>query len=190
MSKLLPRQLIFDIRQLIEQSRGQIEKNINQNMVLLYWNIGHRIHLEVLKNKRADYGKRVIEEVATELLRQYGRGFSSRNVSNMVRLAEVFPEFEILQTLSAKLAWSHFVEIIYRKDPLEREFYAQMTALEGWGVRTLKERIGTLLYERTSLSKKPEKTIAHDLEQIRKGKPIPQTFLFRDPYILDFLELQ
>lgn len=190
MPKIVPNNLIIDLRTLIEQSRSQLRRNVNQNMVLLYWHIGTRIRAEILANKRADYGKRLIPKIAAELAFDYGRGFSERNVSNMVRFGEVFVDIQILQNLSAKLSWSHFVEIIYRKDPLERDFYAQMAALEGWGVRILKERIGTLLFERTAISKKPEATIALELEQISQGKPVPTDFLFRDPYILDFLELQ
>jgi predicted nuclease of restriction endonuclease-like (RecB) superfamily len=83
----------------------------------------------------------------------------------MVRLAEVFPDSDILQTLCAKLSWSHFKIIIYIDDSLKRDFYAEMCRVEGWSTRTLQKKIDSMLYDRTALSRKPEGLIAHELKQ-------------------------
>ena len=105
----------------------------------------------------------------------------------MVRFSETFPDLKILQTLSAKLSWSHFVEIIYLKDDLRRDFYAEMCRIENWNVRTLREKIDGMLYERTAFSKKPEKLVRHEL---KKTNILTPDLAFRDPYFLDFLGLR
>jgi len=89
----------------------------------------------------------------------------------MVRIAEVFPDFDILSTLSAKLGWSHFIEIIPHNDELKRTFYAEMCRAESWSVRTLRNKIGSLLFERTALSKKPVELARQDLATLRTDDP-------------------
>jgi predicted nuclease of restriction endonuclease-like (RecB) superfamily len=186
---LISSSLITELRALIEQSRTRVKRDVDSEMVLLYWHVGSRIRSEVLQNERAGYGQRVIEYVAQELSSQYGQGFGKRNVASMVRFAEMVQDVEILQTLSATLSWSHVIELLPIKDALERDFYLEMVRLENWSVRTMRDRMKTLLYQRTALSRKPELTIKHDLEQIRQTGQISTDFLFRDPYVLDFLEL-
>ena len=124
-------------------------------LVLLYWKVGKRIRQDILKEKRAGYGEKILPTVSAKLVAEFGDGFSSRNLARMVRFAEVFPGVNIVSTLSAQLSWSHFVEIIPLKNDLQRDFYAEMCRIERWSVRTLREKIGGMLYERTALSKKP-----------------------------------
>jgi predicted nuclease of restriction endonuclease-like (RecB) superfamily len=107
----------------------------------------------------------------------------------MIQFAEVFPDFQIVSTLSRQLGWSHFKEIIYLKEPLKREFYAEMCRLEKWSVRTLRARIGGMLYERTVLSGRAEEVIQKEIEALRKEDQLTPDFVFRDPYLLDFLGL-
>jgi predicted nuclease of restriction endonuclease-like (RecB) superfamily len=78
---------------------------------------------------------------------------------------------------------------MYIEDPLKREFYIEITQLERWSVRQLQERINSMLFERTALSRKPEETIRHDLEQLRQAQQVSPDMLLKDPYILDFLDL-
>ena len=186
---MISQTLIAELRTLIEGSRERVVRSVNSEMVLLYWQIGSRIRTEVLRDERAEYGQRVIEGVARDLSEQYGQGFGKRNISSMVRFAQTFPAFEIVQTLSAQLSWSHVIELLPIKDDLERDFYTELARLEGWSVRTLRERMNTLLYQRTALSRKPEETIRADLETLRDSQRVTPDFLFRDPYVLDFLEL-
>jgi predicted nuclease of restriction endonuclease-like (RecB) superfamily len=87
------------------------------------------------------------------------------------------------------LSWSHFIEILPLKQPLEREYYAEMCRLERWSVRTLRERIGSQLYLRTTIAKKPESVIATEINHLREGGQITPDLVFRDPYLLDFLGL-
>ncbi|MBI4425130.1 MAG: hypothetical protein HY554_15470 [Elusimicrobia bacterium] len=113
--------------------------------------------LATVKDKRAEYGQKIFQTLSGKLTTEYGRGFGLQNLFNMVRFAEAFPNAKIVQTLSAQLGWSHFVELISMTDPLKRDFYAEMCRLERWSVRALREKIGGMLYERTALSKKPAK---------------------------------
>jgi DUF1016 N-terminal domain len=108
---------------------------------LLYWQIGKRINESLLAKGRAEYGARVVKLVSDALTAEYGRGFRRSNVFNMVRFAEVFEDFNIVQTLSGQLSWSHFMEIIYLKDPLQRQFYSEMARVERWSVRTLRQKV-------------------------------------------------
>lgn len=108
----------------------------------------------------------------------------------MVRFAEAFPDQMILQTLSAKLSWSHFVEIIPINDPLKRDFYTEMCRIENWDVRALRKKIAGMLFERTALSKKPEDLIKRELSTLKKTDKLTPDLVFRDPCFLDFLGLK
>ncbi len=198
--KLLPRRerrelelsadrLLGDIRTLVEAARAQTARAVNAALVGLYWRIGKRIREDVLHEQRASYGEEIVQTLSAQLTAEFGRGFGRRNLFQMVRFAEVFPDEQIVSTLSAQLSWSHFVQIIPLDDPLKRDFYAEMCRLERWSVRTLSHKIGHLLYERTALSKKPEKLIEQDLAALREEDRVTPDLVFRDPYVLDFLGL-
>ena len=119
-----------------------------------------------------------------------GRGFSSKNLRHMLRFAEAYPDAEIVSTLSRQLAWSHFLELIYLKDPLQRDFYTQMCSQERWSMRRLRERKDTLLFERTALSRQPEELLATELANLRQNGEVTPTLVLKDPYVLNFLGLQ
>ena len=178
------------IAERIESAKRNVALKVNEEMTILYWNIGKDITERLLINQKAEYGKSVIKELSKKLVIEYGKGFGERNIFRMIKFYDYFPNFEILSTLSTKLSWSHFVELLQIKDKLKREFYATMCANEFWGVRTLRERIGSALFERTAISKKPEQTIINDLELLSKENKMTTDLFFRDPYILDFLNLK
>lgn len=181
--------LVEDISLLVATAKQRAAAVINNEITLLYWQVGNRIRQEVLGGERADYGKQVIATLATELTAQYGKGWSKRNLAQMVKFAEVFTDANIVQTLSAQLTWSHFVILSAIDDPIKRDFYTTITIQERWSTRTLDERIGALLFERTAISKKADDTIATELSQLRESGQYNQDLLLKDPYILDFLEL-
>ena len=168
---------------LIENAKKNVVVSVNKEMTLLYWNIGKDITDNVLKNQKAEYGKEVIKKLSQRLVIEYGRGYGERNLFRILKFYDYFPDFEILSTLSAKLSWSHFVELLQIQDKLKREFYATMCANEFWSVRTLRERIGSALFERTAISKKPEQTIINDLQLLSKENKMTTNLFFRDPYI-------
>ncbi|MGO8749537.1 MAG: PDDEXK nuclease domain-containing protein [Thermoguttaceae bacterium] len=181
--------LLSDIRGLIEQARRQVARTVNSAMVGLYWNIGKRIREDVLHEQRAGYGEEVVQTVSAQLALEYGRGFGRTNLFYMVQFAEAFPDVEIVQTLSGQLSWSHFLAIIPLDNPLKRDFYAEMCRLERWSVRTLRQKIDRMLFERTAVSKKPEALIRADLDALRDEDRLTPDLVFRDPYFLDFLGL-
>jgi predicted nuclease of restriction endonuclease-like (RecB) superfamily len=183
-------QLLGDIRQLIETSRAGLAITVNSALTLLYWQIGQRIRNEVLQGERAEYGEQIVSTLAKQLEADYGRGFSSKNLRHMLRFAEAYPDAQIVSTLSRQLAWSHFLELIYLKDPLQRDFYTQMCSQERWSVRRLRERKDTLLFERTALSRQPEELLATELANLRQSGEVTPTLVLKDPYVLDFLGLQ
>ncbi|QEO46671.1 DUF1016 domain-containing protein [Vibrio cholerae] len=187
LNNLLP--LSQEVAALIRTAKQRAAAAINNEITLLYWQVGNRIHQEVLGGERADYGKQVIATLATELTAQYGKGWSKRNLAQMVKFAEVFTDAHIVQTLSAQLSWSHFVILCAIDDPLKRDFYTSMAMQERWSTRTLDERIGALLFERTAISKKPDETIVAELTELRVSGQYNKNLLLKDPYILDFLEL-
>ena len=119
-------EVISDIRQLIESARRRVAVTVNAELTMLYWKIGQRIHKEVLREKRADYGEEIVVTLSQQLIREYGEGFSRYNLSRMVKFAEYFADENIVVTLSQQLSWSHFVVILPVGDSLAREFYAQM----------------------------------------------------------------
>ena len=182
-------ELLDSIIGLIDQTRHIVAKTVNQELTLLYWNIGKSINDEILKNDRADYGKKIIPTLSLALTNKYGVGFNKRNLQNFIKLNTVIEDITILHTVCAKLSWSHIRALIYIENEIKREFYIQMTVHERWSVRTLQERIDSMLFERTAISKKPEQTIVNELKTLEIEKKINPDLAFRDPYFLDFLGL-
>jgi predicted nuclease of restriction endonuclease-like (RecB) superfamily len=131
-----------------------------------------------------------VQTLSAELVPQYGRGFSEKSLRHMVRFAEAFPDSQIVSSLLRQLSWTHFVSLIYLQDTLKRDFYAEMCRIEGWSTRTLRKKINGMLYERTALSKKPEKLIRQELDALRQEDKLTPDLVFKDPYFLDFLGLR
>jgi predicted nuclease of restriction endonuclease-like (RecB) superfamily len=182
--------LVSEIGALIEAAKHRVAVSVNAELTLLNWQIGNSINLFVLKGKRAAYGKQILSTVSKELTVLYGYGFSVSLLSRMLNFADLFPDKKKVATLSQELNWSHFVELISIKDDLKREFYLQICRMERWGVRTLRKKLDSQLYERTAISKKPEKLIKEELELMKKDNVLTPNRVFRDPYILDFLDLK
>jgi predicted nuclease of restriction endonuclease-like (RecB) superfamily len=182
--------LLGDIRELIESARQRATAAVNSELSMLYWRIGQRIHTQVLSGRRAGYGEEILSTLAAQLVRDYGGSFAEKNLRRMVQFASTFPDEQIVVSLIRQLSWTHFIALIPLKDPLQREYYAQMCSIEHWSVRTLRERIGSMLYERTALSRQPEALISQELTTLRDAQRMSPSLLMRDPYILDFLGLQ
>jgi predicted nuclease of restriction endonuclease-like (RecB) superfamily len=182
--------LLNDLCQMIKESRNSVAVTINRTITLLYWQIGQRINREVLKGQRAVYGKRILATVSQQLVAEFGEGFSYTALSRMIKFYEYFQDEKIVATLSQQLSWSHFRELLPLNEPLKRDFYAALCRIENWSVRTLRKKIASMLYERTALSKKPEKLIKQEIEKLSKTDQLTPDLIFRDPYFLDFLGLK
>ncbi|MBV5295016.1 MAG: hypothetical protein JZU58_21975 [Curvibacter lanceolatus] len=173
----LPDGLLIDLKRLIDGARQRTVAAVNSELTLLYWSIGQRIHNQILQGRRADYGQEVLVTVSHHLEQEYGRGFAEKNLRRMVLFARLFPAAEIVATLSRQLTWSHFLALLPLKDPLQREFYAQMASTERWSVRTLRGRIDSMLYERTALSQQPANLIEQELTSLRQEQTLSPALL-------------
>jgi predicted nuclease of restriction endonuclease-like (RecB) superfamily len=182
--------LLTELRGLIADARQQVAQVANAALTMLYWQIGKRIHHELLGEKRADYGKRIVASVGRQLVAEYGPGFGEKNLHRMIQFAEAFPDEQIVAALRRQLGWTHFRTIIPLKDELQRDFYAEMCRVERWSTRTLVKKIDSMLYERTAISKKPEEVAKAELAALRSEDQLSPDLVFRDPYILDFLGLK
>lgn len=179
-----------EISELIKAAKSRVQIALNSEMMLLYWQVGRTIRSEILRNQKSEYGAEVVDNLSVQLTRAYGKGYSRRNLFNMISFYDSFPQYEIVQTLSAQLSWSHMLEILRIEDELKKNFYIAMVSNERWSVRTLKERINSMLYERTAISKLPDETIKNDISLLTESNVMTSEMFFRDPYVLDFLELQ
>lgn len=186
----LQESLITDLRTLINEARKKVALIVNTEITLLYWHIGKRINEEVLGNQRAEYGKQIVSTVSTQLTKEYGRGFELRNLRRMMQFAELFPDFQIVAPLARQLSWSHFIELLSIKNDLGREFYLTMAASENWSIRTLRNKIDSMLYERTAISSKPEEVIKTELANLRDNEILSPDLVFKSPYFLEFTGLK
>lgn len=183
------RSLINDIKKLIEASRNAVALNVNAEMTMLNWQIGKRIQQEILQNKRAAYGKEIIKHLSVSLQKEYGQGFGEKTLRHLVKFFELYRSERIVSTLSRQLSWSHITILLYINEPLKREFYTEMIKMERWPVRLLRDKIDSMLFERTAISKKPAALIKKELNDLKYDEKISADLIFRDPYFLDFLGL-
>lgn len=181
--------LLTDLRTLVRSARQRLATSANATYTLLCLQLGRRLLRDNLEGGRAAYGKQILATVSQELTAEFGAGFNYTALTRMARFAEWMTNEQILATLSQTLSWSHFVELLPIKDPLARDFYAEMCRIERWDVRTLRRKIGGMLYQRTALSKQPDAVIEAEIDKLRGGQVSPD-LVFRDPYLLDLLGLQ
>ena len=186
----LQESLITDLRTLINEVRNKVALTVNSEITLLYWHIGKRINEEVLGNQRAEYGKQIVSTLSTQLTKEYGRGFELRNLRRMMQFAELFPDFQIVATASRQLSWSHFIELLSIRNNLGREFYLTMAASENWSIRTLRNKIDSMLYERTAISSKPDEVVKAELTNLRDNEILSPDLVFKSPYFLEFTGLK
>jgi len=168
-----------DIVSIIEETKYQIAIQANSSLTVMFWRIGARINNEILQNKRAEYGKKIVVTLSRELVIKYGRNFEEKNLRRMIQFAEKFLNIENVVTLSRHLSWSHFLAIIPLKTEKERQFYAKLAYENPMGVRKLREQISRKVFERTENA---------NLQIVKTGN-IEQG-IFKDPYLLDFLKLE
>lgn len=113
--------MILEIRELLENARKNIAQQVNTRLLTTYWNIGRIIVEYEQKNQiRADYGKQTLKELSKELTQEFGKGFSRSNLQNM---RAFYLAYEKCQTVSGKLSWSHYCELLSISDDNKRSFY-------------------------------------------------------------------
>lgn len=189
-AELLP-SLIKDLRQIIEQARGQVAATANFALSMMYWHIGKRINMDVLENQRAEYGKQIVASVARQLREEYGsKGFDEKNIHRMMQFAQEFPDEQIVASVMRQLSWTHILQVLPLKDGLQREFYLTLATSEKWSVRQLRKEIDGMLYERTAIASKPDDLIKKELTQLRNEKILNPDIVFKSPYFLEFTGLK
>ena len=175
-----------EIHDLLYKARENIVSNINSTMTKTYFLIGKRIVEEEQNgNKRAEYGKNLIKILSEKLTKEFGKGFSQRNLEQM---RTFYVRYSIPQTLSAefKLSWSHYLILMRIENISTRNFYEIEAIQNNWSLRELKRQVNSALYERLVLSKDKEKV----KELAVKGQIIEKPEdIIKDPYILEFLGL-
>lgn len=182
--------LYLDIRQRVERARAQVAVQVNQALVVSYWHIGRAIRTQLLQGERAAYGAGVLKRLAERLQQDYGSGFSHSGLTRMAKFFDCLPDEQMVATLSQQLSWSHFVELIKVADPTKRAFYADLCAQSGWSVRVLRERMDSLLFERTAIAKQPDRLIRRELAELQHGDSSSPALFLKDSYLLDFLDLK
>ena len=187
MSNIRNNNLFEQIKNLIEQTKQNVAISVNSSLTMMYWEIGNKINQDILKNQRAEYGKEIVVTLSRQLQDNFGKGFDEKNLRRMMQFANAIEKQKVV-TLSRQLSWSHFLALLPLQESLKIEFYAQMSIVQNWGVRTLRERIDSMLYERTALSKQPEELIKYELDNIKQEK-FSKNMILKDPYLLDFLEI-
>jgi predicted nuclease of restriction endonuclease-like (RecB) superfamily len=182
---MVPQEMIVQIREIMYGARRNLAQQVNNQQLLAYWNIGRIIvEHEQDSNERATYGKQTIKQISRVLSKEFGKGFSRSNLQNMRAFYLAYPN---CQTLSGKLSWSHYCELLAISDKNKREFYEQEAKNANWSVRELKRQINTSLYERLLLSKgevNKQEVLNLALNGIEINQPKD---IIKDPYVFEFL---
>lgn len=168
------------IRKSLLTAKARVYTVVNSAMVQVYWEIGKEIQKACGENKRAEYGKRLLEYLSEHLTKEFGKGYTIANLKNMRQFYRTFP---IRQTLSSELSWSHYNLLMRVKDDKARQFYLEESVKSGWSVRQLERQIGTFYYERL-LASQGKEGVKKEIELPEKVEPKD------DPYVLEFLGLE
>jgi predicted nuclease of restriction endonuclease-like (RecB) superfamily len=172
--------ILFDeLSQIIEHGKLQVVSRVNSILTITYWQIGKKINDYILKNERAEYGGKVVINLAKDLEKQFGRSYTLRNVRRMMQFAEQFDDLQIVTSLMTQLSWTHFLELFPLKTKESKLFYANKIISEKWSVRQTKFQIKRKAFERKEIA---------SLQTITELKDSQNPF--KDPYFLDFLGLK
>ena len=182
---IIQQEMLSQIREIMINARQNVAVQVNNEQLLAYWNIGRVIvEHEQASDKRAEYGKATLKQISKQLTKEFGRGFS---VSNLQFMRRFYQTYQIQQTLSAKLSWSHYCELLIISDPDRRSFYEKECERSGWSVREMKRQIATSLFERLLLSDgKANKEKVYKLATKGQEMALPEDIV-KDPYVFEFL---
>lgn len=177
--------LVAKIKEIISIARDQVAYSVNNELLNTYWEIGHQIVEHEQKGElRAKYGEKLLIELSKQLTKSLGKGYSRSNLQNMRALYINYPK---RQTLSGKLSWSHYCELVSIEDPPKRAFYENETINARWSIRELQRQLDSSLFERLLLSKgsaNKEKVMTLAKQGHKISSPAD---IIKDPYVLEFL---
>lgn len=177
--------LYGQIAELIQSARKQVATQVNTALLVTYWNVGRIIVEDEQKSEfRAEYGKQVLKELSKRLTNDFGKGFS---VSNLQYMKRFYLKYQKQQTVSVKLSWSHYCELLTISDDDKRSFYEQECINAQWSFRELKRQIDSSLFERLLLSD-GQANKAKVMQLASKGIEMNQpSDIIKDPYVLEFV---
>ena len=112
--------LVADVRALVNAAHHRAARAINAELVLLYWGIGNRIRRDILGEERAGYGEQIVSTLSRQLTSDYRAGFSRPNLFHMIRFVDVWPDQTQVEILAPQLGWSHFKELLYLENEIQR----------------------------------------------------------------------
>ncbi len=182
----VPTQLLKELRSLLQQSRQELQQNINTTMVHTYWQVGRLIvEQEQQGNERAAYGKQVLKQLSNVLTAEFGKGFDSSNLRNMRSFYLVFPKYDAVRH---KLSWTHYRSLIRIDNEQARLWYLEEAINQSWSARALERQISSLYYERL-LSSQDKTSVEQEAKEKTSELAVSQKDYLRDPYIFDFLNL-
>lgn len=187
MKQLTNDALVQAISGIIEQARQQVQRTVNHTMTLSYWEIGRLIVEDEQQGKeRAEYGKYLLQNLSKELTARYGKGFEVRNLRNMRQFYQAFP---IRHAVRTELSWTHYRTLLRVENSAARQWYLEEAISQNWSTRALDRQISKLYYERLLASQ--DKTLVEaEAKTHTEGLQDDIKNYLRDPYILDFLNLQ
>ena len=177
--------VVAEIKTVLAAARSNVARQVNNELLNTYWNIGRIIaEYEQTVPERADYGKQTLKELSKALTAEFGKGFSRANLYNM---RQFYLSYEKIQSVTGKLTWTHYCELLTISDPDKRSFYEKEAVNSNWSVRELKRQIDSSLFERLLLSRgdaNKEQVLALAENGIEIAEPAD---LIRDPYVFEFL---
>lgn len=176
------------VQSIIENARSKVAVFVNAETTLLYWQIGNYINQQLVHENRAEYGAKIVATLSQQLTAQYGKGYTYTAITRMCKISKIFYS-EIIATLSQQLSWSHLIELAAIENETKRDFFTQLCVFERWGVRDLRKKADSMLFERTAIAAKPEKTIKEALRNLRQEKTLTPELVFKNSYVLNFLNL-
>ena len=177
------------ISRLIVDAKSRVAVTANNELAMLYYNVGVYINKFVLEGNRAIYGKQIIANLSLKLTGNLGKGWSEKQLLHCLRSAESFTNEQIVSALQRQLSWTHLKTISYEENPLKRKFYLEMSISHKWNTRILAEQIDKMLFERTVISKENDLVIDNALAEINEKDLINPELIFKNTYVLDFLNL-
>lgn len=181
--------LYDDVCNIIDETRYRVAVYVNSEASMMNWHVGKRIKEDILNSQRAEYGKQVLKRLAKKLMLRYGNGWGFQKLQHCVRAAYTFSEEDIMYAVRTQLSWTHLRSLMAVPNELARQFYMEMCRIEHWSTRTLDEKIDGQLFERTAISRRPDKVIKAELEKVKEKNEIQPDLVFRSSYFLDMLGL-
>ena len=182
----MPDGFYADVKHILESARRRAYSAVNFAMVEAYWQIGKSIVEQQGGAERAAYGEQLLKELSEKLTEDFGKGF---DVSNLRHMRLFYIQFPIQDALCPELSWTHYRALIHVQNPEARQFYLEECAQAQWSTRQLKRQINSFYYERMLASTEKEPVRA-EANRTKPDEPRDPKELIRDPYVLEFLDVE